>query len=227
MTRRTSARIAGVTFFVYIAVAFPEMILLGKATRGDGIAAKLSTVAHHTTELRVAVLFTLLGSFSALVLAATLYGVTRDEDHELAMFGLTCRVGEGVLGALPLASVGLLWLATRDGPNAPDAAGAEALGALLLKLGSWKTASGATLFAAGSTVFSYLLLRGKMIPAALAWLGVTGSALLVIGLPLQVAGIVGGTFTQLMWIPVAVFELTLAPWLIIKGVPERPRSFDS
>lgn len=220
MTRRTNARIAGVTFLFYIAVAFPEMILSGRATTGEGIAAQLSTVAQHTTELRVAVLLTLLSAFSALVLAVTLYGVTRDEDHELAMLGLTCRVGEGVLGALPVSTLGLLWLATTVGPNAPDAAGAQALGELLLKLGSWKTASSAILFAAGSTVFSYLLLRGRMIPVALAWLGVVGSALLLVGLPLQLAGFVSGTVTQLMWIPVALFELTLGPWLIIKGVRE-------
>ena len=75
MTRRTNARIAGVTFLFYIAVAFPEMILLGKATSGEGIAAKLSTVAQHATELRVAVLLTLLSAFSALVLAVTLIPV--------------------------------------------------------------------------------------------------------------------------------------------------------
>lgn len=220
MTRRTNARIAGATFLFYIAVAFPEMVLLGKATSGEGIAAKLSTVAQHTTELRVAVLLTLLSAFSALVLAVTLYGVTRDEDHDLAMLGLTCRVGEGVLGALPLTTVGLLWLGTTTAPVSPDAAGAQALGMFFLKLGTWKTASGATLFAVGSTVFSYLLLRGRMIPVPLAWLGVIGSALLVVGLPMQLAGFLRGTVTQLMWIPVALFELTLGPWLIIKGVRE-------
>ena len=34
------------------------------------------------------------------MLAVTLYGITRDEDHELAMLGLVCRVAEGVLGSL-------------------------------------------------------------------------------------------------------------------------------
>jgi hypothetical protein len=127
MTRRTNARIAGVTFLFYITVAFPEMILLGKATSGEGIAAKLSTVAQHTTELRVAVLLTLLSAFSALVLAVTLFGVTRDEDHELAMLGLTCRVGEGVFGALPVSTLGLLWLATTVGPNRGGAGARRAL----------------------------------------------------------------------------------------------------
>ena len=32
MTRRTNARVAGVTYLLYIAVAFPAMVLFGKAT---------------------------------------------------------------------------------------------------------------------------------------------------------------------------------------------------
>src|SRR5712691_3715900 len=42
-----------------------------------------------------------------------------------------------------------------------------------------------TFFAVGSTLFCWLLLRGRMIPAALAWLGVLASVLLVVILPLQ------------------------------------------
>jgi hypothetical protein len=79
---------------------------------------------------------------------------------------------------------------------------------------------GALFFAVGSTLFSWLLLRGRLIPVPLAWLGVGASALLVVLLPLQQAGFLGGPLTQLMWAPVAVFELILGPWLLIKGVPE-------
>src|SRR2546423_2436618 len=218
MTRQTNARIAGFTFLFYIAVAFPDMVLVGKATSGEGIAAKLANVAQHTTEMRVAVLLTMLSVFSALVLAVTLYGITRDVDHELATLGFACRVGEGVVGAIPLTTLGLLWLGTAVAPNAPDAGSAATLGDFLLKVGTWGTISGATLFAVGSTAFSYLLLRGRLIPPPLAWLGLVGSALLVVGLPLQLAEFLRGAVTQLMWIPVALFELTVGPWLLIKGV---------
>jgi hypothetical protein len=225
MTRNTSARIAGFTFLFYIAVAFPAMVLESKATSGEGMPAKLANIAQHTTEMRVTMLLNLLSVFSALVLAVTLYGITRDEDNELAMFGLVCRVGEGLLGGAPLATPGLLWLATATGPTAPDAAAANAIGAFLVKVGTWQVNGSATLFAAGSTVFAYLLLRGRMIPATLAWLGVIGSAVVLIGLPLELVGLLGAPINQLMWIPVAVFEITLAVWLLVKGVaPLRSRS---
>ena len=57
-----------------------------------------------------------------------------------------------------------------------------------------------------------------MIPAALAWLGLFASVLLVVLFPLQLAGLLTGSVTWLMWLPMLVFELVLALWLIIKGV---------
>ena len=218
MTRRTNARIAGFTYLLYIAVAFPAMVLFDKATRGDNTASQLATIAQHSISLRVTVLLGVVSCFCALVLAVTLYGITRDEDRELAMLAFACRVGEGLVAAVPFTTLGLLWLATSTGPAAPDVPSAIALAAYLLRVGTWETTTAALLFAVGSTVFSYLLLRGRMIPVALAWLGVVGSALAVAILPLQLAGLITGPITQLVWIPVAVFEITLAFWLIIKGV---------
>jgi hypothetical protein len=63
-----------------------------------------------------------------------------------------------------------------------------------------------------------------MIPVALAWLGVIASVLLVVGLPLQLSGVLSGLVTQLMWIPMAAFEIPLGVWLLIKGVGQTPVS---
>ena len=138
----------------------------------------------------------------------------------LAMVALACRVGEGILGAIfMLTKLELLWLATAAEANAPDAAAPQALGTFLLMAPRlWNTTMGATFFAVGSTLFSYLFLRGRTIPVALAGLGVVASVLLVIGLPLQLAGVLRGSITQLMWLPMAAFEIPLGFWLMIKGV---------
>jgi uncharacterized protein DUF4386 len=217
MTRTTNARIAGFTYLFYIAVAYPSMILFGRATRGEGVAAKLASMAQHATDVRLAAVLSMLGCFSALVLAVTLYAITRDQDPDLAMLGLTFRVAEGVTGAASIpATLGLLWVATATGANAPDAAAAQALGAFVLHHPSLV---GADFFAVGSTLFSWLLLRGRIVPVWLAWLGVIGSAVLVVGLPLQLGHVLAGPATQLMWAPVAAFELVVAVWLMIKGAP--------
>ena len=224
MTRRTNARVAGFTFLFYIAVALTGMILANNAVSGEGTAAKLANIAQHATSVRVAVVLELLGCFSALVLAVTLYAITRDQDPDLAMRAMICRVAEGVIGADSLSrALGRLWLATASGPEAPDPASANALAAVLLKLpGGWSV--NAIFFAVGSLLFSYLLLRGRMIPVALAWVGVVASILAVVVLPLELVGVLRGPITQLVWLPMLVFEVTFALWLLVKGAARPPRN---
>jgi hypothetical protein len=218
MTRRTNARVAGFTFLFYIAVAMTGMILAGRASSGEGTAAKLASIAQHATSVRVAVVLELLGCFSALVLGVTLYAITRDQDPDLAMLAMVCRVAEGVIGGDSLSrALGRLWLATATGPDAPDPESANALAAVLLKLPAGWTVN-AIFFAVGSLLFSYLLLRGRMIPAALAWIGVVASILAVVVLPLELVGVLRGPITQLVWLPMLVFEVPLGLWLLIKGV---------
>lgn len=222
MTRKTNARIAGFTFLFYIAVGMTSMYLFDRATSAQGTAATLARIAEHALDMRVNILLELLQCFSAIVLAVTLYGITREEDHELAMLGLACRVGEGVVGAIGIPrELGLLWLATA-GAGAADAATTNTIGASLL-MPTLNMPIGAIFFAVGSTVFSYLLLRGRMVPVSLAWLGVLASILLVVCFPLQLAGFLTGPVTGYMWMPMLVFEIVLALWLLIKGVAEPAR----
>lgn len=81
----------------------------------------------------------------------------------------------------------------------------------------------AIFFAIGSTLFCWLLLRGRMIPSPLAWLGVIASVLLVAVLLLQLAALFNATnwassATWLVWLPMLVFEVVFSFWLLIKGV---------
>jgi hypothetical protein len=62
-----------------------------------------------------------------------------------------------------------------------------------------------------------------MVPAGLAWLGVLASVLLALALPLQLVGIARGSLVQMLWIPMAAFEVPLALWLLVKGAA-LPRS---
>ena len=77
-------------------------------------------------------------------------------------------------------------------------------------------------FAVGSTIFCWLLLRGQMIPVALAWLGTASSAFVVVLLLVQAGlGITtnwSSPITWFVWLPLLVFELTFAVWLLTKGV---------
>ena len=219
MTRKTSARLAGFTFLFYIGVAFASIVLFNRATDAEGTAAKLARIAQHASDVRLSVLLSLLCCFSAVVLAVALYGITRDEDHELALLALLCRVGEGLcIATFSVATMGLLRLATATGASAADAAATNALGELLLEVNNGGGSVSAILFSVGSTLFAWLLLRGRMVPVLLAWLGVFASLLLVVLVPAQFAGYLHGAVLSYIWIPALVFEVTLALWLLIKGV---------
>ena len=219
MTRRTNARIAGIAYLLYIAAAFPSMLLSGRATSGAGMVEKLANMALHATDVRLAAVLSLIGCLCALVLAVTLYAITREQDRDLALLALTCRVAEGVTGAASIpTTLGLLALATAAGANTPDPRAAGAVGAFVLAQ-PWLI--GATFFAVGSTIFSWLLLSGRMVPVWLAGLGVVASAVVALALPLQLMEVLPGLVAQLIWLPVAVFELVLAVWLIAKGAAPR------
>jgi hypothetical protein len=218
MTRTANARIAGFTYLLYIALGIPAFVLLDRATSAPEIAAKFAGIAQHAADVRITIVLTMLTCFAALVLGVTLHAITREQDPDLAMLALTCRVAEGVLNAAVglVAMLGVLWLGTTTQPGAPDAAG-YAVGAFLFKVLGWNPIISATFFAVGSTLFSWLLLRGRIVPVPMAWLGVVASILLVVVLPLQIAGILGGPITQFMWLPMLAFEVSLALWLLIKG----------
>jgi len=83
--------------------------------------------------------------------------------------------------------------------------------------------NGELFFAAGSAIFCWLLLRGRLIPAALAWIGLASSTGLVM---LLLAQSVTGARTDwsspvtwFVWLPMLVFELTFAAWLLTKPIP--------
>src|SRR2546423_1133409 len=131
MTRNANARLAGFTYLFYIAVAFPDMVLMGRAKAGVDGAAKLASLAQHANDVRISVILTLLSGLSAIVLAVTLHALTRDEDRDIAMLGLICRVAEGITGVVNVpTTLTLLWLATASAALDPTAS--QTLAAFLL-----------------------------------------------------------------------------------------------
>jgi len=219
MTRTRNARVAGFAFLFYIAAAATGMVLAGRAAGKGEVAAKLVSIAQHAPQMRLGIVLELLGCVSALVLAVTLYAITRDVDPDLALMVLVFRTVEGVIGVVGFSSMlGKLWLATAAGAAAPSPSAANVIGPILFELPGWSAILSATFFAIGSTFFTYLLVRGRLVPMALAWLGLAASILLVIALPLRLVGLIGSPMAELVWIPMAAFEVPLGLWLMIRGV---------
>jgi hypothetical protein len=216
MTRRTNGRLAGAAFLLYITFGISSMVVMGRASAGADPLARIASIAAHPGLVHLNAVLVLLEAVCAIVLAVTLWALTREQDAEIAMLGLVFRTAEGVIGALSVQrSLNLLWLAGARSDHAPTGDVARSMAAFVFQ-GSGSDAS-SILFALGSTCFSWLLLRGRMIPAWLSGLGVFASLLLVAVLPLDLAHVVHGPYVQTVWIPMAVFEVVLAMWLIAKG----------
>lgn len=223
MTPRSNARIAGAAFLLYIAFGLTGLALDRRAEGADGSGGRLASLAAHESEVRASAVLSVAMGFCALALAVTLHALTRDEDAELARLAMLCRAGEGLVGLAGLpASLGLLELATAAAePGAPDPAAAQALGEYLSTTGGGGALVSSILFAAGSTLFCWLFLRARSIPVWLAWLGLAASLLLLLALPARLAGVFSGPATGYVWMPMLVFELVFAFWLMARGVAVR------
>lgn len=221
-----NARLAGTTFIFYIATTIVDAFVYAAATGSGDVATKLGTIARHTTEMRLAILLAILKIFYALILAVTLYALTRRVDRETALLAFACRFVEGVINAVPATvRFGLLSLAIASVAAAPgDTASQATQATLLMGIAGWSGAVGGIVFAIGSTLFAYLFLRGQSVPGRIAWLGIIGSLLVV---PLSALGGLGHVTRAMAWItsiPILLFELSLAFWLLTKGASENVAS---
>jgi hypothetical protein len=213
MSSAINARVAGVAFLVYIAAGIASLLLTQAAAGSGDVATRLANMAENATLLRYTILLDLVCAFCALTLAVTLYALTSAHGATAAMLAMICRLVEGVLVTTSLSdNLGILWLAGQSADR----------GAVVSQLASYvmrsEVALTSTFFAAGSLVFAWLFLRGRLIPAPLAWLGVFASLLLLVVLPPQLAGLASDPRLAAAWLPMLLFEVPLALWLIVRGV---------
>jgi hypothetical protein len=196
MTPQANSRIAGATFLIYIAAGV------------GGMAGR--------SPLPLSVVLALTQCFCALVLGVALYALTRSVDSDLAVFGLVCRVAEGILGAMWISTAVAMRTATSTGAGGVDSA---AFVTILRSARSLSVGVGGTFFAAGSLAFCWLLWRGRILPAVLAWIGVAASVQLLVMLPLQLASVIPAELGLFLWLPMLVFEVPAGLWLLARPRP--------
>lgn len=218
---KKTARLAGFLFLFYIVITFISMTIFNQATSGaDGVEAKLASIAQQVPLVRLYALLSLLTFFIALLLAVALFVLTRNQNPYIALLALCCRIAEGmVIAFTAVLTLGLLSVATASTTvAASESAVANAFGSFLLQQNGSGTVISALCFAVGSMLYSYLFLRARSIPVLLAWFGIFTSMLLVVALPLQLLEFLSEEVSILIWLPMLVFEVMLALWLLFKGI---------
>ena len=215
MTERNAARVAGVAYLSYIVFTMSSVTFYGAAVEGHDVAEKLAHFAGEIGKVRLSVLLDLLQIICALVLAVTLYRLTKPVDATLATLAMLFRAGEGFLGTSEISSKLELMRLTAGLQGQPTAE-TIAIGRYLLTKPDSQFAE--FCFVAGGLIFAWLLLRGRRIPTLLAWIGVVAIGVQVIFVSLQTAGFIGGSIVDKMWLTILLYEIPLGIWLIVKGV---------
>ena len=156
---------------------------------------------------------------TAAGVAIGMYPVLRKHNAALALGSVTGRIVEGVFVLIGTLSL-LVLLSVSQKSLAPGAASFQATADAMLAARVW--AHGFVMFLAflsGAAMYYYVLYRSRLVPRWLAGLGLFGAAL---GL---VATVYSGfaqdfgftTVNTVLNIPIALQEMVLAVWLIVKG----------
>jgi len=181
----------------------------------------LIKVSANENQVIIGALFVLIMGLACAGIAIWLYPVLKKHNEALALGSVGFRIIETVLHIVGV--IGLLSLVTLSQEyvkaGAPDASYFQSLGTLLLAARDWAGVLGSFAFILGALMYYYIFYQSKLIPR---WLSVWG----LIGVPLWIAaellimfGLIESFSTNaiLLDIPIAVNEMVLAVWLIVKG----------
>jgi hypothetical protein len=218
-THRQAATIVGVMFIIATVTAilgllFYQPILSGPDYFINGAAQKNQVI--------VGALMELILACTAIGTAIGLFPVLRPYGERIALGHLFFRFLEavvitiGIVAVLSLLTLSQAFVAAA----ASDAAAYHAAGNLLRAVYKWTSMLGPLfLLGVNTLMYSYLLYKSELVPRLLAVLGLSG-ATLVLGYAMLVmfgAAVQGTAPLVVLALPIAVYEMILAVWLIVKG----------
>ena len=217
-SNRKAAIIVGVLFI--IATVAPLLSL--SFTRHIDTPDYLINVSANATQVIIGALFELIMAFAVAGIAITIYPILKKHNEALAIGYVGARIIEGVL--FIVAVIGLLSLLTLSQEfvkaGAPDASYFQSLGTLLLAARDWAGhVLGSIVFPLGALILNYLLYQSKLVPRFISVWGLIGALLALTEGLLLMFGLIDPFSTNaiLLNLPIAVNEMVLAVWLIVKG----------
>lgn len=215
---RMNGMIIGILYIVaavssVIAVAFYQPVLSDQWY--------MSVANGFEMKVLVGVLNDLLLVVSAIGTAVMLFPYLRRWNEHLALGYLCFRFMEAVFIAIGLVSIlGLVHLSTNYEADIIGSGNLQAVGIMLQSFHRWTFVLGPNLMLGLNTVlYSYLLFRTGLVAKPLAIFGMVTAVMVFIAGILDMFGIIDplSTAKGLMALPVGVYELSLAAWLIVKG----------
>jgi hypothetical protein len=216
-TNRRSAIIAGILFVIATFASLLGTGFTGSVLNAPDYLVKLSAQGN---QIVVGVLFAFIAAAGSASIAISLYPVLRKFNESLALGAVGFRLIEAVF--YMVAALGLLSLLSLSreyvSAGSPAASDFQVLGALLLAVRNWANfVFGVVSFCLGGLMYYYVFYRSKLIPQWLSVWGLVGVALLLSMALLIMFGSEPSGRILLLALPIALQEMVLAVWLILKG----------
>ncbi len=217
---KKTAMIVGVLFIIATVASLLSTVFTGSILDAPDYLVKLSA---NGNQVIMGALFQLIAAIGSASIAIWLYPILKKYDESLALGAVGFRLIEAVFYIV--AAIGLLSLLTLSQEvlkaGTPDASYFQTIGALILAVRNSASFVFAVIaFGLGAAIYYYIFYRTKLIPRWLSVWGLIGVVLLLSaalltmfgGQPFSISGIM-----LLLVLPLAMQEMVLAVWLIVKG----------
>ena len=222
---RKTALVAGIFYlitFVSIPTLAPPLALYSSVTGKDFIISSgTDTAALWGAFLEVIVALAGIGT------AITLWPVVKRQNEGMALGFVASRTLEAAMLFTAVASLLSLVTLHQDLGTAAgaDAASLAAIGASHVATYHWAfTLGGSLMPGINAILLGTLLYRSGLVPRVLPMIGLIGAPLHLTAVVLTMFGVVDrvGTVTGIAVIPIALWELSLGVYLIVKGFKPCP-----
>ena len=179
-------------------------------------------IAESERLFRLGTVSDLITAVAVVILAWAPYVVLEPVNRNLALLALLMRLAENSIAAAAIFTdlVALRLLRDASYLQAFDAQQVQVLARILINGQGAGLQIAFVFLGLGTAVFSYLWLKSRYIPRALAALGIMGSSVLaIVTLAIILFPALGAVGLAYM-MPLGIFEVTLGFWLLVKGIQE-------
>ena len=222
--QRRNAILIGIYFILAAVTSIVGLIMYGPLlNQSDYLVAG----AANGNQIVFAALMELGLVVTAVGTAVTMFPILRQYSERMALAHLCFRFLEAVVITIGIVSMLALLTLSREfsSATAPDEQSYRVVGTALIAIHDWTFIIGPNFMLGLNTImYSYIFYRTRLIPRPIAIIGLIGSNTVFLAALLELFGVIEqlSTWGAILAIPVALTEMSLAIWLIIKGFTANP-----
>ena len=207
-TEAPTARLVGGLFILATAAGVASVVLQQPVTDAPD---HVSAAAGHGGALATAALLEILMSAAIVAIAIAIYPVLARSGARSAIGYVVARAVEATMYLI--GSAGLLTVLTLG----PTAAGGDLGGLVLAERTVTAAVMGTAAFSVSAVILNGALVRTRLVPVWLSGWGLAAAVLYLAGGVLAVYAPDAVPATTVLDLPLAVQEMVLAGWLIVRG----------